>query len=73
MEYVYSFGMTITLEIPAEMETFRLPSGVQARLTDLLRRQDSGETLTPEEGNEAEGLVELSETLSLLKLRTTSA
>ena len=65
--------MTITLEIPSEMESFRLPSGVQARLTDLLRRQDSGETLTPRERDEAEGLVELSETLSLLKLRATAA
>ncbi len=58
-----------TIEIPAELAQFRLPPAVQARLQDLLDRQDDGETLTPAERQEAEGLVELTEFLSLLHLR----
>ena len=44
--------------------------GVSERLHNLLDRQDRGEALTPAERTEAEGLVELSELLSLLRLRT---
>jgi len=39
------------------------------RLQNLLDRQDAGETLTDGERNEAQGLVELSEMLSLLRAR----
>jgi hypothetical protein len=62
--------MTETIEIPADLVHFRLPEAVQARLQHLLDKQDSGETLTPEERQEAEGLVELAEFLSLLQLRS---
>ena len=37
---------------------------------DLLDRQDQGNSLTPAEQQEAEGLVDLAELLSLLQLRT---
>jgi ribosome assembly protein YihI (activator of Der GTPase) len=42
---------------------------VHKRLQTLLDRQDQGETLSTEEKEEAEGLVELAEFLSLLRTR----
>ena len=64
-----STPLTIALELPNDLERFPLPRGVQARLTDLLDRQDRGETLSDAERAEAEGLVTLAEALSLLRLR----
>jgi hypothetical protein len=63
--------MTLTLEVdlPADLARFRLPAAVAARLQELLDRQDSGQLLTPQEREEAEGLVDLSEFLTLLRLR----
>lgn len=58
------------IEIPVELAYFQLPEGVQERLQFLLHRQDSGENLTETERQEAEGLVELAEFLSLLRLRS---
>ena len=63
----------LTLELPGDLERFRLPRGVDERLHDLLDRQDRGEELTVEERREAEGLVDLAELLSLLKLRAERA
>ncbi len=62
-----------TIEIPAELARFQLPDAVHARLQYLLDKQDMGEALTAEEGREAEGLVELAEFLSLLRLRAERA
>lgn len=62
--------MSEVIEIPAELTPFLLPSAVQNRLQFLLDRQDAGELLTEEERQEAEGLVELSDFLSLLRLRS---
>lgn len=59
----------VEVEIPADLEQFRLPPGVHQRLQGLLDRQDQGEPLTPAERLEAEGLVNLAEFLSLLRLR----
>jgi hypothetical protein len=63
--------MTLTLEVdlPADLARFRLPEAVAARLQDLLDRQDSGQPLTSPERDEAEGLVNLAEFLTLLRLR----
>jgi hypothetical protein len=61
------------LELPEDLERFRLPRGVDERLQGLLDRQDRGEELTPDERREAEGLVDLAELLSLLKLRAQRA
>ena len=61
--------ISIDLPVPAGLSRFKLPSGVQRRLTTLLDRQDAGATLTAAERREAEGLVEMAEFLSLLKLR----
>lgn len=63
--------MTVTIEVdlPADLARFRLPEAVAARLQGLLDRQDSGQPLTAEERGEAEGLVNLAEFLTLLRLR----
>lgn len=63
--------MTVTLEVdfPNELPRLRLPQAVAARLQSLLDRQDSGQPLTPQERDEAEGLVNLAELLTLLRLR----
>lgn len=62
---------TIHLPMPStgEVGQLRLPGGVQHRLDELLDRQDKGVKLTAQERREAEGLVEMAEWLSLLKLR----
>ena len=59
------------IEIPIELTQFQLPQAVQNRLNLLLDRQDEGDTLSVSERQEAEGLVELAEFLSLLSLRST--
>jgi hypothetical protein len=59
----------VELEMPLGLDQFKLPTGVNERLQNLLDRQDAGETLTAGEREEAEGLVELSEMLSLLRAR----
>lgn len=61
--------VVMEIEMPADMEEFRLPEGVHRRLQDLLDRQDRGQPLTLAERKEAEGLVDLAEWLSLLRLR----
>ena len=63
----------LTLELPEDLERFQLPRGVNERLHGLLDRQDRGEELTHDEQQEAEGLVDLAELLSLLKLRAQRA
>ena len=62
-------SILIALEIPTDLEQFCLPAGVQQRLYDLLDCQDHWTALTPAEQQEAEGLVNLAELLSLLHLR----
>jgi hypothetical protein len=61
--------LTIDVEFPGDLDRFRLPAAVAARLQSLLDCQDSGRPLTPEERAEAEGLVNLAEFLTLLRLR----
>lgn len=59
----------IDLELPADLARLGLPEGVDRRLQALLDKQDAGEVLSEDERLEAEGLVDLSETLTLLRLR----
>lgn len=59
------------VEIPIELTRFQLPPAVQNRWQFLLDRQDKGYLLSQAERQEAEGLVELVEFLSLLQLRST--
>ena len=65
--------VAIQLEVPDDLARFRLPPGVNIRLQKLLERQDSGKRLTTAERKEAEGLVNLAEILSLLRLRVERA
>ncbi len=65
--------MLQTIDLPIDLVCFELPDAVQARLQSLLDLQDSGGTLTQDEQQEAAGLVELSEFLSLLRLRALRA
>jgi hypothetical protein len=62
--------MTIEIDLPDDVAQFRFPEAVNARLQALLDRQDSGEPLTSQEREEAQGLVDLAELCSLLRMRT---
>jgi hypothetical protein len=62
--------LTIEVDLPEDLARFRLPDGVDARLQELLDRQDGGTPLSPQEREEAEGLVHLADFLTLLRLRT---
>jgi hypothetical protein len=62
-------AVQIKVEMPGDLARFRLPKGVQERLLALLDKQDHGQKLTAAERREAEGLVDLTEVLSLLRLR----
>jgi hypothetical protein len=61
--------MTIEVELPDDMNFLHLPRAVAARLQTLLDRQDSRQSLTPQEREEAEGLVNVAELFTLLRLR----
>ena len=61
--------MAETIELPAEIVDFDLPMALQARLESLLNRQDDGEVLSVAEREEAEGLVAVTDFLTLLRLR----
>lgn len=56
--------------MPVSVEKIRLPKAVDDRLQTLLDRQDRGDKLSSNERKEAEGLVELAELLSLMRLRS---
>ncbi len=62
-------SILIDIEIPDDLERFKLPIAVDMRLQSLLDKQDRGENLSSAERMEAEGLVNLAELLSLLRLR----
>lgn len=62
-------GRAVTIELPDSLEQLRLPEALDERLTALLDRQDELGSLSPEERREAEGLVEMAELLSVLRMR----
>ena len=62
--------IAVRLPLPDDLREFRLPPGVNARLQELLDKQDHGERLAPKERLEAEGLVNLAEFLTILRLRS---
>jgi len=64
-------SVAFELDLPEDLAALRLPPGVNRRLQHLLDKQDEGTHLTDEERSEAEGLVDLAEMLSLLRLRAT--
>jgi hypothetical protein len=63
-------AVQISLEMPDDLAEFRLPEAVQRRLQHLLDLQDQGQRLSAEEQKEAEGLVNVAELLSLLRVRS---
>jgi hypothetical protein len=65
-----SQAIHLEVEVPDDLAKLRLPEGVQQRLTELLDKQDEGMPLTGPEQREAEGLVDLAELLSLLRMRS---
>jgi hypothetical protein len=65
-----SSAVQFEIEMPDDLARFRLPQGVQRRLQSLLDKQDEGQLLTQSERQEADGLVNLAEFLSLLRLRS---
>lgn len=68
-----SQSIHLELELPGDLARFKLPAGVSERLTALLDKQDSGQTLTDQEKAEAEGLVDLADTLTYLGLKARAA
>ena len=63
----------IDVELPDDVARLKLPEGVDRRLHALLDKQDGGAGLSEDERLEAEGLVELADLLSLLRLRASAA
>lgn len=61
-------NLTVDVKSSIGPHQIKLPKGVNDRLRRLLDKQDRGDKLTKEEKREAEGLVELAEMLSLLRL-----
>ena len=61
------------IEIPADLARLHLPEGLDRRLQALLDRQDGGTALSPDEQAEAEGLVDLADLLTLLRLRSSKS
>jgi hypothetical protein len=61
--------LTLEVELPADLDRFRLPEAVAASLQSLLDLHETGPSLTPQERAEAQGLVNLAEFLTLLRLR----
>jgi hypothetical protein len=59
----------LEVDLPDDLARLRLPTAVADRLQALLDQQDNGVQLTAAERAEAEGLVHLSDLLSLLRLR----
>ena len=65
--------ITIELEMPKDLKQFRLPKAVDRRLQELLDKQSREGKLSRAERQEAEGLVDLAEMLTLLRLRAKRA
>jgi len=61
------------IEVPADLARLHLPEGVDRRLHALLDKQDAGTPLSPDEQAEAEGLVDLADLLTLLRLRSSKS
>jgi hypothetical protein len=59
----------IELDLPRDWKRFQLPPALDDRLQELLDRQDRDGKLSRRERREAEALVELTDMLTLMKLR----
>lgn len=67
-----SAKIQLEIEVPADLARLQLPEGVDRRLQALLDKQDGGTPLSPDEQAEAEGLVDLADLLTLLRLRSSA-
>lgn len=65
--------VTVELDVPGDWRKFRLPSALDARLQELLDRQDNKGKLSRAERREAEALTQLVDMLSLMRLRVERA
>ena len=65
-------SVQIQIEVPDDLAEFRLLDAVGRRLQHLLDLQEKG-TITSDERHEAEGLVDVAELLTLLRLRSDRA
>ena len=63
----------VELEMPGDLRRFKFPKALDRRLQQLLDRQSAEGKLSQAERQEAEGLVNLAEMLSLLRLRAERA
>jgi len=68
-----SRSVVVELDMPGDLKQFRLPRGVNRRLQQLLDKQSRAGRLSAVERQEAEGLVDLAEMLTLLRLRAERA
>ena len=68
-----STAIHLDLDLPGDLKRFKLPSGVNERLSALLDKQDTGEPLTEQERREAEGLVDLADTPTYLGFKARAA
>ena len=66
-------SVTLQLDLPEDWKRFRFPPALDARLRELLDRQDQEGSLTEIERQEAEALTELVDMLALLKVRAERA
>lgn len=62
-------AVVVRLDLPKDWRHFHMPPVLRDRLQELLDRQDEKARLSRAERREAQALVELSEMLTLLKLR----
>lgn len=68
-----SRSVVVELDMPDDLKQFRLPRSVNRRLQQLLDKQSRAGRLSAAERQEAEGLVNLAEMLTLLRLRAERA
>ena len=66
-------SVRIELELPQDLDRLEFPAALNERLQALLDKQDREGELSEPERREAESLVDLSELISLLRLRTQQA
>jgi hypothetical protein len=64
-----SRSVVVELDMPGDLKQFRLPRAVESRLLQLLDKQSRAGKLPVAERQDAEGLVDLAEMLTLLRLR----
>lgn len=61
--------VTLETELPDDITRFHLPRGAHNRLQGSLERQDRGVQLSDVERSDAEGMANLAEVLTLLRMR----